>query len=148
LQRGAILLSGNAPTIKITLWGLSTPQNAPFLGAIYPQKRCTFANVVGSYAINVPPTCLQSRPTHPVKSAFYTILLRFSWDIGICFLTTPLTAENGITGICSAVFVFSVPKNGPNSDNLESHFYTRLNIGVILTETKKTETVPTALPLL
>ena len=68
-------------------------QNAPFLGAIYPQKRCTFANVVGSYAINVPPTCLQSRPTHPVKSAFYTILLRFSWDIGIFSLTTPLTAE-------------------------------------------------------
>ena len=111
LQRGAILLSGNAPIIKITLWGLSTPKNAPFLGAIYPQKRCTFANVVGSYAINVPPTCLQSRPTHPVKSAFYTILLRFSWDIGIYFLTTPLTAENGITDICSAVFAFSVTKS-------------------------------------
>lgn len=93
LQRGAILLSGNAPIIKITLWGLSTPKNAPFLGAIYPQKRCTFANVVGSYAITVPPTCLQSRPTHPVKSAFYTILLRFSWDIGICSFTTPLTAN-------------------------------------------------------
>lgn len=92
LQRGAILLSGHAPIIKITLWGLSTPKNAPWLGAIYPQKRCTFANVVGSCAINVPPTCLQSRPTHPVKSAFYTILLRFSWDIGIYFLTTPLTA--------------------------------------------------------
>ena len=93
LQRGAILLSGNAPTIKITLWGLSTPQNAPENGAFYPQKRCTFANVVGSYAINVPPTCLQSCPTHPVISAFYSILLRFSWDIGICSLTTPLTAE-------------------------------------------------------
>ena len=98
LQRGAILLSGNAPTIKITLWGLSTLPNAPFLGAIYPKKRCTFANVVGSYAINVPPTCLQSRPTHPVKSAFYTILLRFSWDIGIYFLTTPLTAERKSQG--------------------------------------------------
>ena len=93
MQCGAILLSGNALIIKITLWGLSTPQNAPFLGAIYPQKRCTFANVVGSYAINVPPTCLQSRPTHPVKSAFYTIQLRFSWDIGIYSATTPLTAE-------------------------------------------------------
>ena len=93
LQRGAILHSGNAPTIKITLWGLSTPQNAPFLGAIYPQKRCTFANVVGSYAINVSPTCFQSRPTHPVISAFYTILLRFSWDIGIFSITTPLTAN-------------------------------------------------------
>ena len=111
MQRGAILLSGNAPTIKITLWGLSTPPIAPFLGAIYPLKRCTFANVVGSYAINVPPTCLQSRPTHPVKSAFYTIQLRFSWDIGIYSATTPLTAENGITDNCSAVFAFSVTNN-------------------------------------
>ena len=93
LQCGAILLSGNAPIIKITLWGLSTPKNAPLLGAIYPQKRCTFANVLGSYAINVPPTYLQSRPTHPVKSAFYTILLRFSWDIGIFSITTPPTAK-------------------------------------------------------
>ena len=65
------------------------PKNAPLLGAIYPQKRCTFANVVGSYAINVPPTCLQSRPTHPVKSAFYTILLRFSWAIGVCERSDP-----------------------------------------------------------
>ena len=72
----------------------SYTKNAPFLGAIYHQKRCTFSNVVGSYAINVPPTCLQSRPPPPVKSAFYTILLRFSWDIGIYFLTTPLTARN------------------------------------------------------
>ena len=105
LQRGAILLSGNTPTIKITLWGLSTPQNAPFLGAIYPKKRCTFFNVVGSYAINVPPTCLQSRPTHPVKSAFYTILLRFSWDIGIFSITTPLTAKGSRK---TSFFVFKV----------------------------------------
>lgn len=34
MQRGAILLSGNAPIIKITLWGLSTPKNAPENGAI------------------------------------------------------------------------------------------------------------------
>lgn len=94
LQRGAILLSGNAPIIKITFWGLSTPKNAPFFGAIYLQKRCTFANVVGSYAINIPPPCLQSCPTQFIKSAVYTILLRFSWDIGLCSTTTPLTAEN------------------------------------------------------
>ena len=93
LQCGAILLLGNAPTIKITLWGPSGPENAPFLCAIYPQKRYTFANIVGPSAINIPPICLQSRPTQFVKSAFYTILLRFSWDIGICSLTTPLTAE-------------------------------------------------------
>jgi hypothetical protein len=138
LQRGAILLSGNAPIIKITLWGLSTPQNAPFLGAIYPKKRCTFANVVGSYAINIPPPRLQSRPTHPVKSAFYTILLRFSWDIGLFSITTPLTAENGITDICSAVFVFCGPNNGPQilaiSPFISKVLMTfRLNIGVILT---------------
>ena len=111
LQRGAILLSGNAPIIKITLWGLSTPQNAPFLGAIYPQKRCTFANVVGSYAINVPPTCLQSRPTHPVKSAFYTILLRFSWDIGIFSITTPLTAnkqQKSTTSLLDGAFLLLI----------------------------------------
>ena len=89
------------------------PKNAPLLGAIYPQKRCTFANVVGSYAINVPPTCLQSRPTHPVISAFYTILLRFSWNIVIFSLTTSLTAENGITDNCSAVFAFSIQKKYP-----------------------------------
>ena len=117
LQRGAILLSGNAPIIKITLWGLSTPKNAPFLGAIYPQKRCTFANVVGSYAINVPPTCLQSRPTHPVISAFYTILLRFSWDIGIYSATTPLTAKKRYKRlIINYLYLFSVlinPNNRP-----------------------------------
>ena len=50
---------------------------------------------MGSFAINTPPVCSQSSPTHPVKSAFCTILLRFSWDIGICSLTTPLTAEIG-----------------------------------------------------
>ena len=43
---------------------------------------------------------------------------------------------------------FCGPNNGSNSGNHELHFYTHLNIGVILTETKKTETVPTALPLL
>ena len=113
MQRGAILLSGNAPIIKITLWGLSTPKNAPFLGAIYPQKRCTFANVVGSYAINVPPTCLQSCPTHPVISAFYTILLRFSWDIGIFSITTPLTAnkQKSTTSLLDGAFcLFAQPR--------------------------------------
>ena len=39
-------------------------------------------------------------------------------------LYPPLTAENGITDICSAVFVFCGPNNGPNSGNHELHFYT------------------------
>ena len=38
LQRGATLLSENAPTIKITLWGPSGPENAHENGAIYPRK--------------------------------------------------------------------------------------------------------------
>lgn len=63
LQRGAILLSGNAPIIKITLWGLSTPKNAPFLGAIYPQKRCTFANCRG-FICNNCPTYLSPKSSH------------------------------------------------------------------------------------
>jgi hypothetical protein len=38
LQCGAILLSENAPIIKITLWGPSTSEIAPKNGAIYPLK--------------------------------------------------------------------------------------------------------------
>ena len=62
-------------------------------GAIYPQKRYTFTNKVGQYAISIPLIGSQSRHSHPIKSAFYAILLRFSWDIGIYSATTPLTAE-------------------------------------------------------
>ena len=111
MQCGAILLSENAPIIKITLWGPSTPEIAPKNGAIHSLKRYTFANIVGPSAMHSPPVCSKSRPTQPIKSAFYTILLRFSWDIGLFSVTTPLTAENGITDICSAVFVFSVTNN-------------------------------------
>ncbi len=74
------------------------------------KKRSTFANVVGSYAINVPPTCLQSRPTHPVISAFYTILLMFSWDIGLYYVTPPLTAEKWLTDVCKPLFCIISPK--------------------------------------
>ena len=62
-------------------------------GAIYPQKRYTFTNKVGQYAISIPLIGSQSRHSHPIKSAFYATLLRFSWDIGIYSATTPLTAE-------------------------------------------------------
>ena len=62
-------------------------------GAIYPQKRYTFTNKVGQYAISIPLIGSQSRHSHPIKSAFYATLLRFSWDIGIFSITTPLTAE-------------------------------------------------------
>ena len=62
-------------------------------GAIYPQKRYTFTNKVGQYAISIPLIGSQSRHSHPIKSAFYAILLRFSWDIGIYSATTPLTAN-------------------------------------------------------
>ena len=35
------------------------------------------------------------------------------WDIGILYITTALTAENGATDNCSAVFAFSIPKKYP-----------------------------------
>ena len=80
----------------------------------------------------------------------YSMLSVAHW---FSFSNPPLTAENGITDICSAVFVFCGPNNGPQilaiSPFISKVLMTfRLNIGVILTETKKTETVPTALPLL
>jgi hypothetical protein len=55
----------------------------------------------------------------------YSMLSVAHW---FSFSNPPLTAENGITDICSAVFVFCGPNNGPNSGNLELHFYTLLSV--------------------
>lgn len=78
-------------------------------GAIYPQKRYTFTNKVGQYAISIPLIGSQSRHSYPIKSAFYATLLRFSWDIGIYSATTPLTAKRK-----SYDFLFVVYGGGEN----------------------------------
>ena len=74
MQRGAILVLRNAPTIKITLWGHCRPENALFLCAIYPRKRYTFTPMVGPYAVNIPPVCpnvISHIPSYMHSTLFY-----------------------------------------------------------------------------
>ncbi len=78
----------------------SGPENAPKNGAIHPLKRYTFANIVGPSAIHSPPVCSKSRLPHPIKSAFYTILLRFSWDIG-AKRRNPGETPTAVGGMCN-----------------------------------------------
>ena len=91
-------------------------------GAIYPQKRYTFTNKVGQYAISIPLIGSQSRHSHPIKSAFYATLLRFSWDIGIYSATTPLTASR--KGRMTKVIRF-LYKKGRESLFSATFFYTK-----------------------
>ena len=84
LQCGAILISENAPIIKITLWGLSTPQKCTMVRCNLPPKKMHFRQCRG-FICNKYPTSLSPKSSHTSRQIgilHYSIKVFVGyWDI-------------------------------------------------------------------